>query len=167
MSAGRRSTEDDIVTEVVPTAHPDAQWCLEQYFAHLDREFPDGFDPSAGGGDDDEQNFTERGVFLLLRDRALDADARPVGCGAVTSLSAELSEVKRMWIAPSHRGRGLGGRLLAELEAHARQLGHTEACLDTNENLPNAIAMYRHYGYADVARYNDNPYATHFFRKRL
>jgi ribosomal protein S18 acetylase RimI-like enzyme len=68
-----------------------------------------------------------------------------------------------MWVDGSVRGLGVGRRLLAELEARA---GSTVR-LETNRALTEAIAMYRAAGYAEVAPFNDEPYAHHWFEKRL
>ena len=59
------------------------------------------------------------------------------------------------------------GYLGAVHAAAMADLGHTVVRLDTNETLVNAIAMYDRSGYVRIDRYNDNPYATHFFEKRL
>ena len=72
-----------------------------------------------------------------------------------------------MWVLGSWRGAGLGSRLLGHLEARARGLGHVALRLDTNQALTEAIAMYHRAGYRAIDRYNDNPYATHFFEKSL
>ena len=72
-----------------------------------------------------------------------------------------------MWVDPRWRGGGLGARLLRQLENRSRQLGHGTIRLDTNQTLHEAIAMYESVGYRRVERYNDNPYATHFFEKSL
>ena len=70
-------------------------------------------------------------------------------------------------VHPDWRGAGLGARMLRHLEDRARELGHRRIHLDTNGTLVEAIAMYRAAGYADVARYNDNPYAEAWFAKDL
>jgi GNAT superfamily N-acetyltransferase len=62
---------------------------------------------------------------------------------------------------------GLGKALLAELERRAREFGATEVVLDTNAALVEAGGLYRSAGYAEVEPYNDNPNATHWFRKEL
>ena len=72
-----------------------------------------------------------------------------------------------MWVADDWRGAGLGSRMLRELEALAARLGHTRIVLDTNGTLLEAIAMYGREGYAEIARYNDNPYAERWFEKAL
>jgi ribosomal protein S18 acetylase RimI-like enzyme len=85
----------------------------------------------------------------------------------VRLLDADTAEVKRMWISPSMRGRGAGWALLEALEAAAVQLGATTGVLDTNVTLTSALALYRANGWEEVAPYNDNAEATHWFRKQL
>ncbi len=72
-----------------------------------------------------------------------------------------------MWVAPEARGLGLGRRILAELERLARSGGAAVVRLETNRALGEAIALYRGSGYAEVDAFNDEPYAHHWFEKRL
>lgn len=102
------------------------------------------------------------GVFLVV-----EVDGDPVGCGGVRMLEPARGEIKHLWIRPAARGTGLGRGLLAELERRAAGLGATEVVLDTNARLEAAQSLYRSSGYVDVDPYNDNPNATHWFRKVL
>ncbi len=79
------------------------------------------------------------------------------------TLAPGLGEIKRMWIEPGHRGRGLGSQLLGALEAASLELGHERVRLDTNGALREAIRLYAARGYRPIDRYNDDPDATHFF----
>ena len=72
-----------------------------------------------------------------------------------------------MWVAPAARGIGLGRRLLQELERLAREAGVEVLRLETNRSLGEAIALYRSGGFLEVAAFNDEPYAHHWFEKRL
>src|SRR5262249_747282 len=92
---------------------------------------------------------------------------RPVGCGAVKFHKKGRAEVKRMWIAESVRGLGVGRRLLAELERHARKAGVKVLRLETNRSLFEAIHLYRRSGYVEVGAFNAEPYAHHWFEKQL
>ena len=102
------------------------------------------------------------GAFVLVRD-----GGAVVGCGAIRTIEPGVGEIKRMWIDPSQRGHGSGARLLEELEALARRLGHTSLVLDTNRVLTVALRLYESHGYVPSPRYNQNPDATDFFRKSL
>jgi ribosomal protein S18 acetylase RimI-like enzyme len=72
-----------------------------------------------------------------------------------------------MWVAPDVRGLGVGRRLLRELEQHAIDHGSRAIRLDTNKTLAEAIALYQSEGYREVAAFNDEPYADHWFEKRV
>ena len=72
-----------------------------------------------------------------------------------------------MWVAASARGLGLGRRLLGELEDHARRRGAPAVRLDTNRTLREAIALYRSSGYDEIDAFTAEPYAHHWFEKRL
>jgi GNAT superfamily N-acetyltransferase len=140
----------------------DAHALLAEYFAMRAA----GFDPAAGSYRTvfpEAARFTEpAGVFLVV-----DDGAAPVGCGGIRMLDAHRAEVKHLYLRDAVRGRGWGRMLLAELERRARELGATEAVLDTNVALEAAGSLYRASGYVEVAPYNDNPNATLWFAKRL
>jgi len=124
-------------------------------------------DPPAGsGGERVEVHEMEPpgGTFLV----ALE-DGVPVACGGLRTLDGpgRVGEVKRMYVVPAARRRGHARRLLAELEACARELGHARVRLDTNAAQPEALELYAACGYAEIADYNGSPTATHWFEKRL
>ena len=72
-----------------------------------------------------------------------------------------------MWVAETARGLGIGRRLLAELEGHARAAGARLVRLETNAALTEAISLYRSAGFREVDPFNDEPYAHHWFEKDL
>jgi DNA-binding MarR family transcriptional regulator/GNAT superfamily N-acetyltransferase len=135
---------------------PDARWCLGHYFAELAERFDDPFDPA-------RTLPTGRGDLLLLA----RFDRQPAGCGVLKALDAGTGELLRMWVDRPHRGLGIAGRLLDELERHAMERGHRRLRLYTNRALDEAKALYRARGYREIPRYNDDPYANHWFEKRL
>jgi ribosomal protein S18 acetylase RimI-like enzyme len=85
----------------------------------------------------------------------------------VQRLDDGAAEIKRMWVDRGWRGAGLGSRLLRHLESMARERGYAVVRLDTHSSLAEAIAMYERAGYRPVERYNDNPWAKHWFEKEL
>ena len=95
------------------------------------------------------------------------SDDEVAACGGVQRIDARTGEIKRMWVDPGWRGVGLGQRLLTLLEAAAVDHGWRRVVLDTNETLSEAIRMYERAGYQPIERYNDNPYAHHWFAKDL
>jgi ribosomal protein S18 acetylase RimI-like enzyme len=72
-----------------------------------------------------------------------------------------------MWVTDEVRGLGIGRRMLESLEAEALGLGLRTVRLETNRALTEAISLYRSAGYREVSRFNDDPYANHWFEKRL
>ena len=136
--------------------------CLEAYFAELDARFDAGFDPRRSISADADELAEPQGLLLVawLRDE-------PIGCGALKLHGAEAAELKRMWVAPTARGLGVGRRILSELERHARQHGVALVRLETNRTLREATALYRSAGYVEVDAFNDEPYAHHWFQKRV
>jgi DNA-binding MarR family transcriptional regulator len=140
----------------------DARWCFEQYFAELDARFDGGFDPALTISADARELTPPAGLLVVARLRD-----QPIGCGALKFHGSAPAELKRMWMAPSARGLGLGARLLDELEQHARAAGVRVVRLETNRALREAIVLYRSSGYVEVDRFNDEPYAHHWFEKHL
>jgi DNA-binding MarR family transcriptional regulator/GNAT superfamily N-acetyltransferase len=141
---------------------PLAVEAVGHYFAELKARFPGGFDPGDAATQDAASMGAGTGVFVVAT-----SDGQPVACGGVQQIGAGTGELKRMWVHPGWRGAGLGSRMLRHLEAAAVRLGHTRLCLDTHGTLTEAIAMYERAGYSPVERYNDNPYAQHWFAKTL
>jgi GNAT superfamily N-acetyltransferase len=104
------------------------------------------------------------GVFILVRD-----GERAVACGGIARFDESRAEVKRMYVVPDARGRGLGRRVLAELEEHARAFGYTGLVLETGDKSAAALSLYESSGYERIASYP--PYDTRdlslCFEKRL
>jgi ribosomal protein S18 acetylase RimI-like enzyme len=94
-------------------------------------------------------------------------DGAELGCAGLRLLGDGIAELTRVFVVPGARGRGLGSRLLRELENEARHLGVEVLRLDTRGDLVEARRLYRRHGYAEVAPFNDEPYAEHWFAKRL
>ena len=163
-----RSVERLITTSLVQLRQldpesPDAQRCLRAYVAELNRRAPQrGFDPRKGATAQPHEVRPPSGAFVVayLRGEA-------IGCGAVKHHPGNVSDIKRMWIAESARGLGLGRRLLEHLERLAREHGSREAHIETSDVLPEAIALYRSAGYIEVPPFNDEPFADRWFTKPL
>ena len=163
------SASDDLQSVDQPVAiapedptSPDAQRCLRAYFDELDRRFDGGFDAGRSIPATVDDLVEPAGLLLLAR-----IDGEPVGAGAVKFHGSGPAELKRMWVSSAARGLGIGRRLLAELEARAREHGAATARLETNRSLTEAIRLYRSAGYLEVPAFNDEPYAHHWFEKDL
>ena len=102
------------------------------------------------------------GGFVVLWD-----GGRAIAGGGLKRLGDDACEIKRMYVVPDARGRGLGRALLAALEDLARDLGYAVARLDTGAEQPGARRMYERAGYAPIGDYNGNPYAAWWGEKRL
>jgi ribosomal protein S18 acetylase RimI-like enzyme len=94
-------------------------------------------------------------------------DGAAVGCVALRNVGDGLGEVKRVWVARGARRQGLGRRLMAEIERHARERGLRELRLDTRGDLVESRRLYEHLGYHEIEPFGDNPYAAHWFAKRV
>lgn len=140
----------------------DARWCFGQYFAELNTRFDSGFDPSLSLSADARDLTAPEGALIVAR-----LHENPVGCVALKFHGESPSELKRMWVSQSARGFGLGRRLIEEAEKHARQIGVRVIRLETNRTLLEAIGLYRRSGYVEVEAFNSEPYAHHWFEKKL
>jgi DNA-binding MarR family transcriptional regulator/GNAT superfamily N-acetyltransferase len=145
-----------------PPGSADARQCLEAYFSELAARFEEGFEPRQSISEREQELTPPAGYLFVAR-----LDGRAVGCGALKVDDGKSGEIKRVWIAEAVRGLGLGRRILGTLEGKARELGLATLRLDTNRVLHEAQRLYRTSGYRDIDRFNDNPYAHHWFEKRL
>jgi GNAT superfamily N-acetyltransferase len=94
-------------------------------------------------------------------------DETVVGGGGFRHLEDGLAEIKRMYVVPDWRGRGLARALLHELEDRARAAGYRRARLDTGPRQPHAQQLYEHEGYHPIPAYNENPFASFWGEKDL
>lgn len=103
------------------------------------------------------------GAFLVI----FDDDGTAVAGGGVKRLEDGACEIKRMYVVPQARGRGLASTLLKALENEARALGYTTVRLDTGAKQPAAQAMYERAGYVQIGNFNANPFASFWGEKAL
>jgi DNA-binding MarR family transcriptional regulator/GNAT superfamily N-acetyltransferase len=146
----------------VDPSSPDARQCLRAYVAELNARWEAGFDPSAGVTAEPHELTPPAGCMLVAY-----LHGEPIACGAVKHLPDGPTDIKRMWVSPAARGFGLGRRMLDELEQLARDAGASVARLETNRVLTEAIALYTSVGYREVPAFNNEPFAHHWFEKRL
>jgi DNA-binding MarR family transcriptional regulator/GNAT superfamily N-acetyltransferase len=146
----------------VDPEHPDARYCLAEYVAELNRRSTRGFDPAVGATALPHEVRPPAGHFFVAY-----LHGEPIGCGAVKHHDDAPAEIKRMWIVPQARGLGLGRRLLKTLEACARENGARVAHIETGGVLTEALTLYRSTGWVEVAPFNDEPFADHWFEKLL
>ncbi|OYW48523.1 MAG: hypothetical protein B7Z31_14985 [Rhodobacterales bacterium 12-65-15] len=144
---------------------PEAKACLRAYFALLADRIPGIDQTHVPDPDPDPEADAFRppgGVFLIARE-----GEAVLGCVSIKSVDATLGEVKRLWVAPAARGRGLARRLMAEIEAFARATGMTDLRLDTNGALTEALALYRSSGWEPTVPFTKAFPATDWLAKRL
>jgi putative acetyltransferase len=103
-------------------------------------------------------------AFFVSRD-----DGRPAGCGGVMLVEKAYAEIKRMYVRPAFRGRGLGRRMLDHLVAHATERGFTVIRLETGIHQQAAIALYERSGFRRIppfGPYRDDP-VSRCYEKRI
>ena len=139
-----------------------ARYCLREYYSELSRRFKGGFDVSLSRDPDAAAMIFPRGAFFVAT-----SDGLPLGCVGLKGTGSDLAEIKRLWVAPSARGLGLGRRLIDAAESAARKLTVKILRLDTNSALAEALQLYRRTGWTEIDRFNDDPYPDLFFEKHL
>ncbi|MFJ8582397.1 GNAT family N-acetyltransferase [Micromonospora sp. NPDC093277] len=120
----------------------------------------------ADGGLSGQATVTHDDIRYLV----VVAAGRAVACGGLQTLDADTSELKRMYVRPAYRGRGIARQLLAALEELAYRQGHTTVCLETGTYLPAAIGLYRSCGYQPIPVYGEyvnNPHSVCFAKHLL
>jgi DNA-binding MarR family transcriptional regulator/GNAT superfamily N-acetyltransferase len=157
----RLLTAGSVAVDVEDPSGPASRKCLARYYGELEERFEAGFDPGTSISATPRELTPPEGYFLVAR-----LHGRAVGCGAL-KCHPDFGEIKRMWVAPAVRGLGIGRRLLARLEYIARQRKLPVLRLETNRSLVEAQALYRSSGYREVPAFNTEPYAHHWFEKRL
>jgi GNAT superfamily N-acetyltransferase len=153
--------DSDVTFERADAAQPPASELLEAMVSELEPlygriDVPQA--PSATPAD-----FAPPGGSFLIGYE----DGEPVCVGGIKRLPDGACEIKRMYVVPQARGRGLARELLEALEGEARSLGYELARLDTGPRQPHAERMYRAAGYAEIGNFNANPFASFWGEKRL
>jgi GNAT superfamily N-acetyltransferase len=126
------------------STHPDFQALvrqLDRYLAEIDG---------------DEHGFYAQYNTIATLGQVVVAyapDGQPVGCGAIKPIAPGCMEVKRMYVVPQARGRGVAGQVLAELERWSLELGCPTCVLETGRRQPEAIGLYEKHGYQRTANY--------------
>jgi DNA-binding MarR family transcriptional regulator/GNAT superfamily N-acetyltransferase len=156
----RLLTAAAVEIRMVDPAGRDAQRCLSAYYAELNRRSDKGYDPKAGISAEPYELSPPAGAFFVAY---LHGEA--IGCGGVKHHDGAPAEIKRMWVAESARGLGVGRRMLACLEECARDNGAATAHIETNGTLVEAISLYLSAGYVEVPAFNHEPFADHWFEK--
>ena len=148
---------DKVILTPENPSSPECLRLIEQLSAELGERYGDDggansynpHEPLAGGA-----------AFFVAR-----IEGQPVGCGAIRPLEPAVGEVKRMFVVPEARGRGISRLLLHEIESVALEMGHRRLRLETGIKQPEAIALYESAGYQRAACYGyyiDDPRSVCF-----
>lgn len=153
-----RLTEADSVADIMC-----ARELFVEYAASLGVDLGfQGFDEELAGLPGD---YAPPGGCLLL---ARDERGEPAGCVALRRWDAEACEMKRLYVRPTYRGRGVGRELAAGVIRLARQSGYRRMLLDTLPSMAGAATLYRSLGFREIKAYRFNPVAgTLFFELEL
>ncbi len=146
----------------VPADAPDARHLMAEYLAELGVRMGAEFDPARYVDVAPGELEPPAGRLLIAYD-----DDEAVACGVVRVIGPGVAEIKRMYVAPQARGRGLGRNMLGALERAAIALGCDCARLDTSASFTEAVGLYHGAGYADIDDYNGNPHASVWMERRL
>jgi GNAT superfamily N-acetyltransferase len=154
------ATATDFDVRVLATSEPAAAALLNSYAQEIEERFVNR--PACRVDTVATEYAAPGGTFLVAYE-----EGQPVACAGVRALPDGAGEIKRMYVVPDARGRGLARELLGALEDAARALGYTRLRLDTGAKQPHAEALYRSAGYRDIENYNANDYASFWGEKWL
>ena len=150
------SNTTDITVRIENPHSKDALLLIERLSAELGARYGD--DGSGAFSPDDI--LVPGGAFVIARE-----NAEPVGCGALRPLKEGIGEIKRMFVEPEARGRGIARKILRELETIAERAGYNAVWLETGTLQPEAVALYETSGYKRIdcyGQYVDNPLSVCF-----
>lgn len=140
---------------------PGAQQLLVAFVAEITALYPT-WTTTAGPSAEPDDFKPPMGTFVVVY-----VGDDPVACGGLKRLDGRAAEIKRLYVSPDVRRRGFGVRVIEELEAFARKQGYAVVRLDTGADQPDALRLFAGAGYREVADYNANPFASHWFEKSL
>jgi len=138
-----------------------AQRLLAAFTAEITALYP-SWNPDIGPSARAEDFRPPGGKFIVAY-----VNEDPVACGGLKHLDSDTAEVKRLYVCPNVRGRGLGRRMLGRLEREALTAGCAAVRLDTGSEQPRAVGLFAAAGYREIPDYNGNPVASLWFEKRL
>ena len=137
-----------VIVQRVDILSPAAQTLIDALNAELTDRYPE--EGARHFRVDPDEVAAGRGAFLIA-----SRSGQPIGCGAVRRIDGQTGEIKRMYVSPEERGRGVGRVLLSALEAEARTLGISRLVLETGVRQPEAIALYQRAGFSGIAPFGE------------
>jgi len=145
-----------------PLDGPAGQALIDAFFEEIVPLYPSITPENPGPSASPDELSPPSGAFLVAY-----VDAQPVGCGGIKRLTDEVAELKRLYVAPSARKHGVARTLITALEEAARHAGYRVVRLDTGDQQPAALQLFRAAGYRAIDDYNGNPHASYWFEKAL
>lgn len=134
----------------------------QAFFDDIVERYP-AYDPARAPSADPEEVAPPRGLWLIAY-----LDGLAVACGGLKGLPDGVTgEVKRVFVAPEVRGRGIARALMGAIEEGARGLGFVRLRLDVGDRQPEALALYLDLGFHEIEDYNGNPFASSWMEKAL
>ena len=159
--------DTETVITVMPPVSAAAREVLRAYFAEVASRYygrPATEEEVAEAmREEPSDNLAPPGGLLLVAVQ----DGEVTGCAGLRLLPGRIGEVTRVFVVPAARRRGLGARLLGELEARAREHGVATLRLDTRGDLVEARRLYARHGYTEARPFSHGPYSDHWFQKAL
>jgi GNAT superfamily N-acetyltransferase len=140
---------------------PPANELMRELNELFDAQYP-GRAAKPGSVTTPEEMAAPHGAFLVGWE-----GERAVAIGGLRGLDDETGEIKRMYVVPAARSRGVGRALLSALEEAARERGYARVRVDAGPEQRHSIDLFRRTGYVEIAKYNDNHIAVYFAEKRL
>jgi GNAT superfamily N-acetyltransferase len=146
MSTSAERLRDGTVATLrpLPYDHPVAAYLVEQ----VQQEYVQRYGGRDAAVVDAAEFLPPRGIFLVA-----EIDGEPAGCGAWRAVSPGVAEIKRVYVEPSFRRRGLAQAIVEALEAGAARVGHGSVVLNTGQEQPEALALYADLGYGPIEGY--------------
>ena len=158
------ASPEPVIAVMSPASVP-ARQVLRAYFAELASRYycrpATDAEVAAATREEPSDDLTPPGGLLLVAVQ----DGAVLGCAGLRLLPGGIGEVTRVYVMPAARRRGLGSRLLDELETHARDHQVTTLRLDTRRDLVEARQLYARHGYTEVRPFSRGPYSDHWYVK--
>jgi ribosomal protein S18 acetylase RimI-like enzyme len=159
----QETTGPKILLQTVARDDPEVMALYRPFILEADGPLADEVDIGAEAAKGPPADLVPPAGAMLLA----QVDGEPAAIGGVRHLGSAVAEVKSMYVSPTHRGLGLGRRILDELHRIAAESGCRAIRLDTSDYLTAAIGLYRAAGYREVPDYNRNPKASLWFERPL